>query len=107
MRINRKTVTELDYSGYEKYLLYCKVEHVKGTHEVQYIFRFPNNYGAAVTKNQLSHFNKFDLWDVNRIIFTDKDSENYEYIDEKAENFCLDSRVKVILGDIMDLKKAK
>ena len=44
---------------------------------------------------------------MKKLIFPDKDSENFEYIDEKAENFCLDSKVKVILGDIMDLKKAK
>ena len=40
----------------------------------QYIFRFPNNYGASVIKNVGSYGNAQDLWEM-ALIFFDEDGD--------------------------------
>ena len=35
----------------------------------QYIFRFPNNYGASVVRNRGSYGNEQDLWEMALIFF--------------------------------------
>lgn len=58
----------------EKYKEYLKFdnEHLGGPHKV---YKFPNNYGASVIKNEWSYGGKDGLWEVGVILF---DGDNYE-----------------------------
>lgn len=59
--------TKLKYDRFEKYL--HKVTEVSN---LQYIFKFDNNYGASVVKNSVSYGHALDLFELAVIKFTDE-----------------------------------
>ena len=53
----------LNHKGFEEYLVTKKqIECIRNG--VQYIFRFPNRYGASVIKHRGSYGHKDDLWEL-------------------------------------------
>lgn len=58
--------TELKVNEEIKQYLIRKRELLDG---VQYIFKFPNNYGASVIKNRGSYGHHEDLWEMALIFF--------------------------------------
>lgn len=61
--------TGLKYDQFDKYLIEAKSVRYINSEELQYIFKFDNNYGASVVKNIGSYGNKQDLFELAVIIF--------------------------------------
>lgn len=70
----------------------------------QYIFRFPNNYGASVVRNRCSYGNKQDLWEMALIFFFDEDGDwslTYERdFDDDVKGYLTDDSVIKLLEKI-------
>ena len=62
----------LNYEGYENYLLRRDHFNKYGYEWVQYIFKFDNHYGASVIKGYSSYGYYEDLWELAVIEFVDK-----------------------------------
>lgn len=54
---------------YEEYL----VNSFKNEFEELYIYRFENNYGASIVKNEMSYGSKLGLYEIASIYFDDLD----------------------------------
>lgn len=68
----------------------------------QYIFRFPNNYGASVVKNSASYGHKQDLWEM-ALIFFDEDDDwelTYERDFDDVKGYLTDDNVIELLEKI-------
>lgn len=86
---------ELNYEGFEDYLLYC-LSVMDG---VQYIFLFPNYYGASVVKYSFSYGCKGDLWEIAPVKF-DK-SLGMELVGD-VEGYLTDKQIRDRLQDIKE-----
>lgn len=63
---------ELNYEGFEQYLL-RKTKLCSG---IQYLFKFPNFYGASVIKHYGSFGNRNDFWELAVIYFDEDNNDN-------------------------------
>lgn len=73
---------------------------------VQYLFRFPNDYGASVVKHWSSYGHDRDLWELAVLVFDD-DMWDLTYdteITDDVEGYLTDQDVLELLGRIRDLK---
>lgn len=97
--------TTLEHKGYEKYVISKDWNEGKS---VQYIFKFPNNYGASVIKGPGTFGYKYDLWEVG-VLWWDKDGRGGLCYDTEITNDVLenlsDEEVLHILDKIMLLKE--
>ena len=98
---------ELNYKGFESYLIRRTEEQMCDKPAVQYIFRFDNNYGASVIKNIMSDGYTYDLWELAVINFYD-DSGYFELnyrtnITSDVEGYLTDWEVRNLLEKIKDL----
>ena len=62
---------ELNYEGFATYLVSME-PNLRG---IQYIFKFPNNYGASVIKHEYSCGHDLDLWELAVIWWRDGEWE--------------------------------
>lgn len=88
---------------FEEYL-YDKGPALDGA---QYIFKFPNLYGASVIKHSGSYGHLDDLWELAVIIFTDGDWDltyNTDITDD-VEGHLTDEAVNALLERIMNLNE--
>ena len=96
----------LNYEGFEDYLLKRTVldDHRKG---VQYMFKFPNRYGASVIKHTWSYGYEGDLWELGVIRFgTDDNVWGLVYDTEITDDvigFLTDDDVRDLLKRIKEL----
>ena len=80
---------ELKHDGFKKDVLSVK----KSMNDVQYIFKFDNNYGASVIKNLGSYGHERDLWELAVIWFSDE----YEW------HLCYDTEItNDVIGHLTD-----
>jgi hypothetical protein len=95
----------LNYEGFEKYLVEKKEQPIY-PYGIQYIFRFENDYGASIVKNQMSYGHEDDLWELAVIVFCD-DRWDITYntpITDDVIGHLPDEGVRLVLGRIKDLK---
>lgn len=101
MKINKTTIPELNYEGFEDDLLYCHVvEAGLDSHNIQYIFRFANNLGASVIKSSFSYGSEEDLWEFAPVTF--EEDGTFKVCGETV-GFCQDSRIRVLLEDVKSM----
>ena len=94
----------LNFEGFEHHLV--KKDNVYDG--VQYLFRFPNNYGASVIKHGGSYGHRQDLWELGVIKFDSErtDDWNLTYdtpITDDVIGYLDDIGVKNLLKEIMEL----
>lgn len=95
----------LNHEGYENNL----VETNCIMNGAQYIFRFPNGFGASVVKHDFSYGHEDDLWDLAVIKFDPEDADTewelwYDApIREGVEGYLTDEMVRDLLGKIKGL----
>ena len=92
---------DLNYEGFEEYLV-VRRELNDG---IQYKFRFPNDYGASVIKDEYSYGGKLDLWELAVVLW---DGDDYELVYDSSITFdvegCLtDEEVRDLLKQIKEL----
>lgn len=97
----------LDYTGFEKYLINrYEREDVNG---IGYVFKFDNNHGASVIKNDCSYGGPMDTWELAVLLFDDEEApDKYELdydtpITDDVIGHLDDARVRDILGEIQKL----
>lgn len=69
----------------------------------QYIFRFPNNYGASVVRNRGSYGNEQDLWEMALIFFDEYGDWGLTYerdFDDDVKGYLTDDNVIELLEKI-------
>ena len=74
---------------------------------VQYLFRFPNNYGASIVKHFGSFGSNRDLWELAVIYFDIDDGWDLTYdteITDDVEGYLTDQDVLELLRRIQALK---
>lgn len=101
---------ELNYEGYEKYLI---ASEIVPDERAQYVFMFDNGYGASVVKcHPMSYGWKSDLWELavvrdSRYSHIINDRLWYIVYDTPITNdvigYLTDDRVKVLLDKIKAL----
>ena len=92
----------LNYEEFKDYLLKRKLIF----DGVQYLFRFPNNYGAWIIKHLGSYGSSRDLWEV-AVIYFDGDEWDLTYdteITDDVEGCLTDQDVLELLRRIQALK---
>lgn len=100
--------SNLNYEGFEPYLvdkgsmirLYCD--------NIQYLFKFENGYGASVVKHAYSYGGTIDLWELAVIKWYADNEWHITYdtpITDDVEGFLTDSEVRNLLQQIKDLKE--
>lgn len=92
--------TELKVNDdYQQYLIAKKELY----DDVQYIFKFPNDYGASVIKRRYSYGYEKDLWEMG-LIFFDEDGDwhlTYERdFDDDVKGYLTDDNVIELLEKI-------
>ena len=95
---------DLRYEGYESYLI-DKVPYMEG---YQYIFGFPNGYGASVIKHRGSYGFDSDKWELAVIKFGEggKDDWNLCYdtlVTDDVIGYLTDEDVTELFRQIMEL----
>lgn len=101
---------ELNYKGFEKYL-YKYIDRTPDWHNqdaVQYIFKFPNGYGASVIKNPGSYGNHRDLWELGVLYFVDDEEWHLCYDTEITDDvigYLSDDKVCELLAKIKELEE--
>lgn len=95
--------TELKVNDEYKQYLITKKELDDG---VQYIFKFPNDYGASVIKTRYSYGYKQDLWEMGLIIFFNEDGDwhlTYERdFDDDVKGYLTGEEVNRLLEKIIE-----
>lgn len=102
--------TELDYKGFEKDLLFYRNDKSFGLGGLQYVFKFPNGYGASVVKHHYSYGSDKDLWEVAVLRFIEGDIYEVVYdtpVTDDVVGCCPDSKVRVLLENIKALKRRR
>lgn len=92
----------LNYEEFKDYLLKRKPLF----DGVQYLFRFPNNYGASIVKHLGSYGSSRDLWEL-AVIYFDGDEWDLAYDTEitgNVEGYLTDQDVIELLRRIQALK---
>ena len=99
----------LNYEGYENYLLRRDHFNKYGYEWVQYIFKFDNYYGASVIKGYSSYGYYEDLWELAVLNFEDGDDKGYiDYstpITDDVKGCLTDKVVRHTLGKIKGLPR--
>lgn len=93
---------DLNYEEFKDYLLKRKSQF----DGVQYLFRFPNNYGASIIKHFGSYGHDRDLWEL-AVIYFDGDKWHLTYdteITDDVEGYLTDRDVLELLRRIQVLK---
>lgn len=93
----------LNYEEFKDYLLRRKSQF----DGVQYLFRFPNNYGASIIKHSGSYGSDRDLWELAVIYFDIDDEWNLTYdteITDDVEGYLTNQDVLDLLRRIQALK---
>lgn len=62
----------LSVGDYEQYLVDIGECNILGRNGIRYIYRFPNGYGASVTKQYGSYGYFNDLWELAVILFEEE-----------------------------------
>ena len=91
----------LKHEEFKSDLVSVKREH----NEVRYVFKFDNNYGASIVKNEYSYGHKQDLWEL-AVIWFDGDEWNLTYDTEITKDvigYLTDEKVIEILHKIKNL----
>ena len=93
--------TELKVNEEYKQYLIKKDELYDG---VQYIFKFPNDYGASVIKRRYSYGSEKDLWEMALIFFNRVGDWYLTYerdFDDDVKGYLTDDEVNEFLGKIL------
>lgn len=96
---------ELNYGGYGEYLLYKKPKF----DGIQYVFKFPNGYGASVIKSFGSIGRSDDRWELAVIKFYRDGSFVITYDTEITDyviGYQTDEDIQLLLRDIRKLKRS-
>lgn len=97
----------LNYEGYEDYLLRRNYFNEFGFERVQYVFKFDNHYGASVIKGYGSYGYYEDLWELAVLNFGDGDDKGYiDYstpITDDVKGYLTDKVVRHTLNRIKKL----
>lgn len=96
---------ELNYEGFEKYLIYKGSKYIDGIH---YIFKFDNDYGASVVKHTFSYGHESDRWELAVIKFYRGNEWDIDYntkITDDVIGYLTDDRVRELLGEIQKLNR--
>lgn len=90
----------MNYHGLEDFI----VERYEGIGEFQHIFRFPNNFGASVIRNQFSYG-----LELAELIFNSPDNEDWDFYDgddlssiDPIHGYLTEDELMLILGQIKD-----
>lgn len=102
---------DLNYEGFEKYLLNRTVDigdDVRGDY-VHYIFKFDNNYGASIVKGYGTYGYADDLWELGVVWFMFGDENKYHLtystpITDNVIGYLDDEEVRELLKQIKELK---
>lgn len=113
----------LNVNEMEEYLLNTYESDIMGNLGMQYIFRFPNNYGASVVKSYGTMGYEQDKWELAAILFDNDDNVIEEssdittltndwiivyppsiFTDRTPLGYLTDKQVYNILKDIKNLK---
>lgn len=96
--------TELKVNDEYKQYLIEKREFDPMNHDgVQYIFKFPNNYGASVIKGRYSYGSEKDLWEMGLIFFYENGEWDLTYeqdFDDDVKGYLTDDNVIELLKKI-------
>lgn len=93
--------TELKVNDEYKQYLITKKELNDG---VQYIFKFPNDYGASVVKRRYSYGYEQDLWEMGLIFYYEDsnwDLAYYRDFDDDVKGYLTDWKVNRLLEKII------
>lgn len=94
----------LNYGKFEEYFI--ERRPMPDMYGVQYIFKFPNNYGASVIKHKHSIGYEKDMWEVGVTRWYTDGSSNLVYDTPVASDvigYCTDEDAQRILETIMNL----
>lgn len=106
-------ILELHHEGFEKYLLerrdrpgFNLPDGSKIEDGVQYIFKFPNGYGASVVKGPYTYGWRDDLWELAVTYFKECGDYNLVYdsgITDDVAGYLTDEEVREHLQKIKEL----
>ena len=96
---------ELNYEGFEDYLVFKELEPSMFGAQVFYRFKFENGYGASVVKSRYTYGGLQDLWELAVISWVDDEwGLNYDTpITDDVEGYLTDEDVRGLLGQIKEL----
>lgn len=92
--------TEL--KGIDEYKQYL-IRKGKQYDGIQYVFKFPNGYGASVIKTRYSYGSEQDLWEMALIFFDEDGSSDLTYerdFDDDVKGYLTDDNVIELLEKI-------
>ncbi len=92
--------TEL--KGIDEYKQYL-IRKGKQYDGIQYVFKFPNDYGASVIKTRYSYGSEQDLWEMALIFFNEDGSFDLTYerdFDDDVKGYLTDDEVVELLEKI-------
>ena len=99
---------EIKYEAYRRYRMTANIEYEtdgKSVTSIQYIYRFPNGYGASVVKFSTSEGHALDLWELAVTTWSD-DGDHLNYstpITDDVIGNLTSSMICDILGKIICL----
>ena len=98
----------LNYEGFEDFLVDTWRDDNALYIEVHYVFRFENNYGASVVKGNYTYGSHKDLWELAVIEFRDDSSDDFELtydtpITSDVKGWLTDEDVRNLLQQIKGL----
>ena len=94
--------TNLNYEGFEEYLLFKNEENIGEYYErVHYVFRFKNDYGASVVKGRGTYGYNEDLWELAVLSFDNRSDEYYLDYDTPITNDVLGHLTDDEVGDLL------
>lgn len=97
----------LNYEGFENFLLFRKITEWKGG--VAYRFRFENGYGASIVKHHYSYGHEQDLWELAVLEFRGREDALYgelcydTEITDDVVGYLTDEKVRELLAEIKAL----
>lgn len=102
---------DLDFTGFEEFL---KRKNYPMPKTVQYLFRFPNGYGASVEKGPHTYGSENDEWDLIAVHYAENPDDltwtpvrNTTPLATDRFIYCNDDRVKEILKLIQEIDPSK
>ena len=94
-------LTELNYEGYEEYLVAESFDHF-GVEALMYTFEFDNEYGASVIKHQHSYGSEEDLFEL-AVLYNDR--VVYDTDIPAVSGYLNNDEVIDLMEQIMDLER--